>query len=51
MPVTRVQKMTGAIIILIRDTNAVPSGFKATPTSGATKPTVTPAITATMTAT
>jgi hypothetical protein len=50
MPSTIVQKMTGEIIILIRSTKAVPSGLSAFPTSGATRPTPTPARTATMTA-
>ena len=38
-PSTIVQKMTGWIIILIRSTNAVPSGLSSTAKSGATKPT------------
>ena len=44
------QKMTGEIIILIRATNPVPSGFSATPVSGEARPTMTPATTATITA-
>ena len=50
MPSTIVQKMIGEIIILIRLTNPVPSGFKDLPTSGATSPTTTPSTTATITA-
>ncbi len=50
IPSTMVQKMTGAIIILIRATKAVPSGFSATPASGARSPRAAPATTATMTA-
>ena len=50
MPNTIVQKMTGAIIILIRLTNTVPSTPSADPTSGASRPTAIPASTATMTA-
>lgn len=49
-PSTMVQKMMGAIIILIRATNASPTGFRATPVSGATSPTVMPSSTAMMTA-
>ncbi len=49
-PSTIVQKMTGLIIILIRATNPVPSGLSCLPSSGATKPTTTPATTAAMTA-
>ena len=48
-PSTIVQKITGAIIILIRAMNPVPSGFSATPTSGnnnpISAPSTTPAIT------
>ena len=50
MPSTMVQKITGEIIILIRETNPVPSGFSATPVSGDASPTMTPATTATITA-
>ena len=50
MPSTIVQKMTGAIIILIRLTNIVPSTPTLLPTSGASKPTAMPTSTATMTA-
>jgi hypothetical protein len=50
MPSTIVQKMTGEIIILIRSTKAVPSGFRAVPVSGATRPTPMPRTTATITA-
>ena len=50
MPSTIVQKMIGAIIILIRDTNIVPSTPTLFPTSGARMPTATPANTAMMTA-
>lgn len=50
MPRTIVQKMTGAIIILISETNSVPRMPSCLPTDGATIPTATPAITATMTA-
>ena len=50
MPSTIVQKMTGAIIILISATNIVPSTPTLLPTSGARRPTATPAKTATMTA-
>ena len=49
MPNTIVQKMTGAIIILMRLTNMVPSTPRSLPTPGATSPTTTPAITAMMT--
>jgi hypothetical protein len=42
--------MTGAIIILISDTNASPIGLSCTATEGATKPTVMPSSTATITA-
>jgi hypothetical protein len=50
MPSTMVQKMTGAMSILIRPTKAVPSHFRPTAKSGNTKPTTMPRITATMTA-
>jgi hypothetical protein len=50
MPSTIVQKMTGEIIILIRLTNAVPTGLSALPSSGETRPTTTPRSTATITA-
>jgi hypothetical protein len=50
MPSTIVQKMIGEIIILINAMNAVPSGFAALPTSGATSPTTTPSTTAAITA-
>ena len=50
MPSTIVQKMTGEIIIRIRSTNAVPTGFSALPVSGATRPTAMPRATATITA-
>ena len=50
MPSTMVQKMIGEIIILIRSTNAVPSGLSALPVSGATSPTTMPRTTATITA-
>ena len=49
-PSTIVQKMTGEIIILIRATNAVPSGLSWTAKSGASRPTAMPSRTATMTA-
>jgi hypothetical protein len=42
--------MTGAMIILIRPTNAVPSHFRLTPNSGKTSPTTMPATTAAITA-
>ncbi|SKX95477.1 Uncharacterised protein [Mycobacteroides abscessus subsp. abscessus] len=51
MPSTMVQKMTGAIIILMRLTNMVPSTPRSLPTPGAMMPTATPPATATMTAT
>ncbi len=50
MPSTRVQKMIGLIIILIRLTKPVPSGFSSTAKSGNRKPTPMPSRTATMTA-
>ena len=49
MPSTIVQKITGAIIILIRLTKPVPSGLRALPTSGNTSPTAIPNPTAMMT--
>ena len=49
-PTTIVQKMIGAIIILMSATKAVPSGLSATPTSGQTRPTVAPRTTAAITA-
>ena len=49
-PSTIVQKITGAIIIEISETNAVPMGFSCTATSGAVRPTRMPAPTATITA-
>ena len=49
-PSTIVQKITGLITILIRFTNAVPNGFSALPTSGATRPTMMPSTTAAITA-
>ncbi len=50
IPSTIVQKITGAIIILIKLTNMVPSTPTSLPTDGARSPTITPATTATMTA-
>ena len=50
-PITIVQKMTGWIIILIRATNAVPSGFSSTAKSGNSSPTRMPRPTAATTAT
>ncbi len=50
MPSTIVQKMIGEIIILIRLTNPVPSGFSSTAASGQISPTAMPSATATMTA-
>ena len=50
-PTTIVQKMMGAIIILMSATKAVPIGLSATPTSGQTKPIVAPSTTAMITAT
>src|SRR5919112_3275210 len=50
MPSTMVQKMTGAMSILISPTNAVPSHFSETANSGNAKPTAMPASTAPMTA-
>ena len=49
MPSTIVQKMIGEIIILIRAMNAVPSGWTALPTEGATSPTMMPSTTAAIT--
>ena len=49
MPSTIVQKMTGAIIILIRLTNIVPSTPSDLPVSGASRPTMMPATTPTIT--
>ena len=49
-PSTIVQKMIGAIIILMSSTNASPMGFSPTANSGAARPTVMPASTATITA-
>jgi hypothetical protein len=46
MPSTIVQKMIGDIIILIRLTNAVPSGLSSAAKSGAANPTMIPSITA-----
>jgi hypothetical protein len=50
MPSTIVQKMIGTIIILMRATNPVPSGFSCTANWGNANPTRTPRTTATMTA-
>ncbi len=50
MPSTMVQKMTGLIIILMRLTKPVPTGFSSTAKSGAARPTTTPATTAAITA-
>jgi hypothetical protein len=50
-PVTIVQKMIGAMIILIRLRKVVPSTATDLPTSGASQPTRMPATTATITAT
>ncbi len=49
-PSTIVQKMIGLIIILIRLTKPVPSGFSSLPNSGHTRPTKIPIATATTTA-
>lgn len=49
MPRTMVQKITGAIIILMRATNIVPSTPMSLPTSGQINPTATPATTAMIT--
>lgn len=40
IPKTMVQKITGAMIILIKATNAVPIGFNDLPSSGAIRPTL-----------
>ena len=48
-PSTMVQKMTGAISILISATNPVPSGLSALPRSGANRPTAAPSTTAAIT--
>ena len=50
MPSTMVQKMTGAMIILMRLTNIVPRILNGAAASGATRPKTTPPTTATMTA-
>ena len=50
-PTTIVQKMIGAIIILISDTKAVPIGLRVTANSGQIRPIVAPATTAMITAT
>src|SRR4051794_23969668 len=50
MPSTMVQKMTGAMSILITPTNAVPSHFRFAANSGNAKPTAMPSTTAAMTA-
>ena len=50
MPSTIVQKMIGEIIILIRLTNAVPSGLSWAAKCGAANPRMIPSITAAMTA-
>ncbi len=50
MPSTIVQKMTGAMSILISATNAVPSHFRLVANSGKTNPTTIPSRTAPMTA-
>ena len=50
MPSTIVQKMTGAMSILISATNAVPSHLRPTANSGNAKPTAMPSTTATITA-
>ena len=49
-PRTIVQKMIGAIIILMSITNASPIGFSPTANSGVASPTAMPASTATITA-
>ena len=49
-PTTIVQKMIGAIIILISATKALPIGSSATPTSGQIRPIVAPSTTAMITA-
>lgn len=50
MPKTIVQKITGEIIILIKDTNIVPITLKFLARSGAIRPKAIPAITAIITA-
>ena len=50
MPKTMVQKMIGAIIILMSLMNPSPSGFSDLPTSGNSSPTTAPRMTAAMTA-
>ncbi len=50
IPRTMVQKMIGEIIILMRSTNPVPSGFSALPRSRSIRPTATPRSTAMITA-
>src|SRR3954465_13908848 len=50
MPRTIVQKMTGAMSILIRPTNAVPRNLRLVANSGKAKPTPMPSTTAPMTA-
>ena len=49
MPMTTVQKMMGAMIILISLMKASPSGFIASPLCGAKNPTRTPMTMATIT--
>ena len=50
MPSTMVQKMIGEIIILIRFTKPVPSGFSSVAKPGAIRPTAIPRATAMITA-
>ena len=50
IPTTIVQKMIGAIIILMRATNPLPTGSSAMPTSGQSSPIVAPSTTARITA-
>ena len=50
-PTTIVQKMIGAIIILIRETKPLPIGSSATPTSGQMSPIAAPSTTAMITET
>ncbi len=50
MPTTIVQKITGAIIILISETKPLPTGSSAVAKAGAMRPTMMPATTATITA-
>ncbi len=50
MPSTMVQKITGLIIILMRLTKPVPTGFSSTAKPGAASPTAMPATTAAITA-